>query len=353
MSRILATAAGFPPHYYRQEVLSHDLQELWRGRGVDPERVARLHRATTVEGRYIAVPKQAYYDLRGWEGPNALYTRVALELGERLLRELLEEGDLEPEGVRYFMFASTTGLSVPTIDARLMNRLAFPADLKRVPVYGLGCVAGAAGVARVAEYLRGHPADAAVLLCMEFCSLTIQKHDTSVANQIACGLFGDGAAAVLLVGDHHSHAARAGPRVVASRAVFFPDAEDYMGWRVREAGLELLLSPAVPAAVARSLRQPVEALLAEHGLGLGDVAGWICHPGGPAVIQAIEQALDLDGHTLDASRDLLRRVGNISSASVLVLLDEALRAGQVAPGQYAVMTALGPGFTGELVLLQW
>jgi alkylresorcinol/alkylpyrone synthase len=353
MPNIVATAAAFPPHYYSQETISRELQQIWAEHGVRPERAERLHRATSVEGRHIAVPKEEYYDLVGWETPNAIFTEAALELGQRVLEALFEDSPLGTEDITQLIFASTTGLAIPTIDARLMNRMSFRNDLKRLPVYGLGCVAGAAGVARLADYLHGHPDEAAVLLCMEFCSLTIQTHDVSVANQIACGLFGDGGAAVLMVGDDHPSAATASPRVVASRSIFFPEAEDYMGWIVREAGMELVLSPEVPRAVKRALRKPVVELLEEHGLRLADVDRWVCHPGGPRVIDAIEQALDLNGSTLDPSRAVLQRIGNISSASVLVLLDEVVRSGEVEKGAYGVMMAMGPGFSAELVLLQW
>jgi alkylresorcinol/alkylpyrone synthase len=353
MPNIVATAAAFPPHYYSQETISCELQQIWAEHGVRPERVERLHRATSVEGRHIAVPKEEYYDLEGWETPNAIFTEAALELGERVLEALFADSPLETGDITQLIFASTTGLAIPTIDARLMNRMPFRNDLKRLPIYGLGCVAGAAGVARLADYLLGHPDEAAVLLCMEFCSLTIQTHDVSVANQIACGLFGDGGAAVLMVGDEHSLAATASARVVASRSVFFPDAEDYMGWIVREAGMELVLSPEVPRAVERALRAPVVELLGDHGLELDDIARWVCHPGGPKVIEAIEHALGLNGTTLDPSRAVLRRVGNISSASVLVLLDEAVKSGDVEKGAYGMMMALGPGFSAELVLLRW
>jgi len=353
MPRIAATAVAFPPHFYSQASISGSLQEIWQAQGVNPARVAKLHQATTVEGRHIAVEKEEYYQLRGWEGPNAIFQKSAVELGERVIVEALERAGASAADVRLFAFASTTGLAIPTVDARLMNRLPFRDDTKRLPLFGLGCVAGAAGTARIADYLRGHPGEAALLVCAEFCSLTIQKHDVSVANLIACGLFGDGVAAVLMAGDEHPLAARGGPEVLATRSVFFPDSEGYMGWEVKETGMQLVLSAEVPAAVEGGLRAPVDAFLAEHGLGLEDVGRWVCHPGGPKVLEAVETALSLNGTTLQRSRDLLREVGNLSSVSVLVILDALLQDTPPPPGTHGLMMAMGPGFVAEMVLLRW
>jgi alkylresorcinol/alkylpyrone synthase len=353
MPRILSSAIGFPPYFYTQEEISSSLQEIWSRAGMNADRVAHIHRATTVEGRHIAVAKEGYYDLRGWEAPNGIFAEQAVLVGEETLGRLFEGSGLGPEDVRLIAFASTTGLAIPTIDARLMNRLPFRADTKRLPLFGLGCVAGASGTARVADYLRGYPEEAAVLLCEEFCSLTIQKQDLSIANVIACGLFGDAAGALLMVGDEHPLAEQAGPSVVASRSVFFPDSEGYMGWHIREAGMELILSAEVPGAVRTSLREPVEALLGEHDLTLEDVTHWVCHPGGPKVIEAVESALHLNGRTLHHSRDVLREIGNVSSVSVLVILDRVLRQDRPSPGSYGLMMAMGPGFMAEIVLLKW
>lgn len=354
MPHIVATATGFPPHYYSQTELSTAFQELWEEQGVNPSRVARLHANTSVEGRYIAVPMEEYYPLRGWEGPNAIFARIALELGERVLEELFEAAGLDASAIGLLAFASTTGIAIPTIDARLLGRMPFAPGTKRLPLFGLGCVAGAAGTARVSDYLRGHPSEAAVLLAEEFCSLTIQKHDVSVANIIACGLFGDAAGAILMVGDDHPLAgAGSTVEVVATRSVFFPDSEHYMGWEIKETGMQVLLSADVPEASRTALSAEIEAFLAEHDLSTGDIGRWVSHPGGPKVIEALEEGLGLNGTTLQRSRDVLREVGNVSSVSVLLILDAVLRDDPPSPGTWGLMLAMGPGFVAELVLLRW
>jgi alkylresorcinol/alkylpyrone synthase len=246
-------------------------------------------------------------------------------------------------------FVTVTGVATPSIDARLMNRLALPSRVKRVPIFGLGCVAGAAGVARAADYLRGHPGEVAVLLSVELCSLTLQREDLSVPNLIASGLFGDGAAAVVLVGSDRQ---TGGPRVVDSRSIFYPDTERVMGWEVSEQGFKIVLSAEVPEMVRRHLRGDVDAFLAAHGLARDDISVWISHPGGPKVLEAMQESLELPDEALESAWKTLREVGNLSSTSVLLVLEQTL-ASPPAPGSWGLMSAMGPGFCSELVLLRW
>lgn len=354
MPHIVSTATAFPSHYYSQEEISASLQEIWSGYGVNTQRVARLHKNTTVGGRYIAVPKEEYYELRGWEAPNEIFARLAVELGEQVIGDALGAVGLDASSVGLLAFATTTGIAIPTVDARLLNRLPFAPGTKRLPLFGLGCVAGAAGTARVNDYLLGHPGEAALIVAEEFCSLTIQKHDVSIANIIACGLFGDAAGALLLVGDGHPLAqSESAVEVVATRSVFFPDTEHYMGWEIKESGMQVLLSADVPEASRTVLSDHVRAFLASHDLTPDDIGRWVSHPGGPKVIEALEEGLGLNGTTLQRSRDVLREVGNVSSVSVLLILDAIQREDPPPPGTWGLMMAMGPGFVAELVLLRW
>jgi alkylresorcinol/alkylpyrone synthase len=231
-----------------------------------------------------------------------------------------------------------------------MNQLPFRRDLKRIPVFGLGCVAGAAGIARAADYVRAFPDEHALLLSVELCSLTWQKNDTSTANLVASGLFGDGAAAVVVSG---AKANNPGPRIVATRSVFYRDTEDAMGWEISEQGFRIVLSPNVPQVVHQNIRADMDAFLAEHDLEIRDIQSWIFHSGGPRILRAVEQSLELSSSALAASWASLREVGNLSSASVLAVLESHLDHGRKAPGEYSVLAAMGPGFCSELILLQW
>jgi alkylresorcinol/alkylpyrone synthase len=270
-----------------------------------------------------------------------------------VLCNLLEKAEMQPDQVSQIIFTTVTGVAVPSIDARLMNRIPFSPNLKRVPLFGLGCVAGAAGLARLSDYLQGHPDEAAILLSIELCTLTIQPDDFSIANIISSGLFGDGATAVLMVGKDHSRSVSGMPRVLDSRSIFFPNTEQVMGWDVVDSGLKISLSAEVTQVAEARLRPGVEAFLGEHGLSIEDIQHWIAHPGGPKVIQAIESGLGLSEHALDLSRESLAAVGNLSSSSVLLILEETLARFQPEPGTYGLLMAMGPGFCAELVLLQW
>ncbi|WP_254185336.1 type III polyketide synthase [Nocardioides panacis] len=220
-----------------------------------------------------------------------------------------------------------------------------------MPLVGLGCVAGAAGVARLQDYLVGHPDDVAVLVSAELCSLTVQRDDTTVANLVASGLFGDGAAAVVAVGAHRSPDA-GGVEVLGSRSRLYPDSERTMGWDVGATGLRIVLDAHVPDLVRRHLGEDVDGFLADAGLSRDDVEFWVCHPGGPKVLEAIEQALDLPRSAVEMTWDSLARIGNLSSASVLHVFADTLRERPPRPGSYGLLMAMGPGFCSELVLLR-
>lgn len=343
----------FPSHYYSQQQLTDALRErYWQGNEQRIARFAALHQNVGVQGRHLALPIQAYAELDGFQGRNDAWIEVATSLGEKALQRLLERAGVIPDEVALLATTTVTGIAVPTLDARLMNRLPFAPDLKRLPLFGLGCLGGVAGLARVADYLRGHPGELAVLLAVELCSLTLQPEDLSIANIIATALFGDGAAAVLLAGGAHPLAAAPAVRILASRSLFFPETERVMGWDVTQTGFQVVLSADVPEIARMQVGPAVDAFLGEQGLRRDDIDHWVAHPGGPKVIEALEASLALRPGTLKLSRESLARVGNLSSVSVLLILQETLPQ-QPAPGSYGVMIAMGPAFAAELILLQW
>lgn len=353
MPTISAITHAFPEHYYSQEEMLAALRRHWSKGHSNLDRLERIHHNVGVTGRHLALTIEEYEQLEGFEAKNNAWIRCALELGETVLCGLLDKSGMQPGDISELTFTTVTGIAVPSLDARLMNRIPFSSDLKRVPLFGLGCVGGAAGVARLADYLQGHPHEAAILLSIELCSLTIQPEDFSIANIISSGLFGDGSAAVLMVGDDHPQARSGLPRVIDTRSIFFRDTEGVMGWKVGDGGLKIVLSADVAGIAEAQLRPGVEAFLAGHGLSIPDITHWIAHPGGPKVIQAMESGLGLSEHALDLTREGLAAVGNISSTSVLLILEETLSRYQPKPGTYGVLMAMGPAFCAELVLLQW
>jgi alkylresorcinol/alkylpyrone synthase len=358
--------AAFPPHYYDQEQLIAAFRALWGKRHHNLDRIERLHRNVLVGGRHLALPLEEYARIDTWGKANDAWIRVAQEVGAEAVRDALRRAGLTTDEVTALYTVTVTGVATPSLDARLINRLRLPVRTKRVPIFGLGCLAGAAGVARVADYLAGHPGEAAVLLSVELCSLTLQPEDLSVPNLIASGLFGDGAAAAVLVGAERAAAMTNGggqraatasgptfPRVVASASSFYYDTERVMGWDISEKGFQVVLSAEVPEMVRRHLRGDVDAFLAEQGLTRADIASWVAHPGGPKVLEAMQEELELPEEALAVTWRGLREVGNLSSTSVLLVLQETMEKHAPEPGSYGLLLAMGPGFCSELVLLRW
>lgn len=353
MVHIVNAVSGFPAHYYRQEEITTAMRRLWSSRSSGLERLERFHNNMLVNGRYLALPLESYLTPSGFGERNDAWIEAAMELGEDVLCRLLDRAQLAPQEIDQITFTTITGIAVPSVDARLMNRIPFSRHMKRVPLFGLGCVGGAAGIARLADYLAGHPDQAAILLSIELCSLTIQHQDLSVENMISTGLFGDGAAAVLMVGERHPLASAGQPRVVDNRSVFFPHTEHIMGWVVNDTGFKIVLSAEVSAMVEANLKPALIEFLAGHRLEAEQISHWLVHPGGPKVIQSVEAGLGLKEGALELSREILAGVGNVSSASVLMILERALARYRPEPGSYGVLMAMGPAFGAELVLLQW
>jgi alkylresorcinol/alkylpyrone synthase len=313
-----------------------------------------LHAATSVEHRHLALPIEAYRRLDGFGAANDAFITVGTELGERAVRDALTQVGLQPGDVDLLMVTSVTGIAAPSLDARLVPLLGLRPDVKRLPVFGLGCVAGAAGIARLHDLVAGDPDAVAVLLAVELCSLTVQRDDTSMANLVGSGLFGDGAAAVVLVGERRAaELGLAGPQVRATRSRFYPGTERVMGWDVGGSGFRIVLAASVADVVEEHLGHDVTSFLGDHDLKTDDVATWVAHPGGPKVLHAMARTLGLPPGALDRTWRSLARVGNLSSASVLHVLADTLAEPTPSPGRHGVLLAMGPGFCSELVLLRW
>ncbi|MFJ2091356.1 type III polyketide synthase [Streptomyces sp. NPDC087901] len=351
MTRIAAVHGTLAPYRHTQREVTDMVARTCLPPGADRRVLDRLHENARVRTRNMVLPLDRYAELDGFGDANDVFIRAAVDLGAEALRGALRTAGLRPADVDLLMFTSVTGVAAPSVDARLVGRLGLRPDVKRLPVFGLGCVAGAAGIARLHDYLLGRPDDVAVLLSVELCSLTFQRGDASPANLVATALFGDGAAAVVAVGEGRGSAA--GPEVVATRSRLYPDTEHVMGWDIRDSGFKVVLDPGVPDVVRRYLADDVRDFLAEHGLKPKDVAHWVCHPGGPKVLEAVTDVLSLPDGALDVTWDSLAEVGNLSSSSVLHVLRDTLEQRRPERGSPGLLMAMGPGFCCELVLLRW
>lgn len=357
--RIASVGTAFPEYRYPQAVITQALKSRVQDKLASPDVMDRLHSNCGVDYRHIMYPLENLGSISGFGPSNDLWIQGALDLGQRSISEALEQAGLTPADISAIFFTSVTGIACPSIDARLVNRMGFPKTIKRTPIFGLGCVAGAAGISRATDYLRAFPDQYAILLSVELCSLTWQEDDSSIANIVASGLFGDGSAAVVLAGDDTPHGRRPTsvqqpcPRVVATRSTFYPDTEHLMGWKIDHSGFNIILSADVPELIRSEMRRTVEDFLGEQNLSLSNICSFIFHSGGPKVLKAMESALNLPPHALSASYNSLRERGNLSSASVLTVMQDFLKNRPGSPGCYSVMGAMGPAFCSELLLLQW
>ncbi len=351
MPYIHSVTRALAPHAYTQEQLSEALLEIWGTRYVNPERILKFQKNVLVGGRNLAVPLDRYDKLADLGEANDAWLEAAVPMATQATAELLEGAGLQASEIAQLTSTTVTGLAVPSLDARLMNTLGFSRDTRRTPLFGLGCLAGVAGINRVGDYLTGHPDQAAILVAVELCSLTLQRDDLSVANIIASGLFGDGCAAVLMVGDEHPLAASSPLHWSSPRSAFFHDTERVMGWDVVGSGFKVVLSADVPKLVGQELPGEVEQLMNDAGKSGERPDFVVAHPGGPKVLEAMQDALELEEDALGLSWKSLKDYGNMSSASVLFILHDTLN--NLPPkGAVGMMAALGPGFCAELNVLR-
>jgi alkylresorcinol/alkylpyrone synthase len=337
---IAAVRTALPPHRYAQEDLTEPIGDLCLPPGAERAVLRRLHASAGVRTRHLALPIERYAGLRDFGQSNDAWMAAGLEWGEEALTGALKEAGLAPADVDLLVCASITGVAAPSLDARLAGRMGLRPDVKRLPVFGLGCVAGAAGLARVHDYLRGHPGDTAVLLTVELCSLTLQQRDDSRANLIAGALFGDGAAALVARGSGSAAGPDAvGPSVVATRSRLYPDTEQILGWDISASGFRVVIDAGVPGIVRDHFGRHLRAFLAEHGLTIDDIGTWVCHPGGPRVLAAVTDTLGLPGDALDSAWRSLATVGNMSSVSVLHILQSIWESRRPEPGTWGMLMA--------------
>lgn len=357
--RIASVGTAFPPHRYPQAVITQHLKDRMQDTLPSPAIMDRLHANCGVEYRHMMYPLDSIGTHNGFGPSNDLWIKGALELGQQAIQNALDQAGLQPGDISAIFFTSVTGIACPSIDARLANIMSFPRDVKRTPIFGLGCVAGAAGISRAADYVRAYPKQYALLLSVELCSLTWQRDDSSMANIVASGLFGDGAAAVVIAGEETEIAKRPRsvknpcPRIVDTRSTFYPDTEHLMGWKINHTGFNIVLSADVPQLVRSELRNTAEQFLEDNKLTMSNICSYIFHSGGPKVLQAMEAALELPANALASSYNSLRQRGNLSSASVLSVMQDFMLNKPGSPGCYSMMGAMGPAFCSELLLLQW
>lgn len=341
--RILSLATAVPPYPLDQSDVIRRVEALF-GAAPALDRLLPVFINTGIRTRYSCVPIEWYDRPHGWAERNRIYLANALDLLERTANRLLDRAGLDRRAIDAVVTVSTTGVATPSLDALLIERMGLRPDVRRLPIFGLGCAGGGVGLARAADLARAAPGETVLFLVVELCALSFRRDDWSKSNIVATALFGDGAAGALM------STAGSGPAIVAAGEHTWPDSLDVMGWDVADDGFSAVFSRDIPQLVATRLRGVVDKFLARYRLALDDIDRFVCHPGGAKVVSALEDAFGLRRNALAGARRVLRDFGNMSAATVLFVLDEMLR--QAKPWNLALMNALGPGFTAGFVLLE-
>ena len=350
MPRIVAIEPVVPEHVIEQSAAAEIVRGLFANSFKDIDRLLPIFANTEIDRRYSCMPPEWFQRNHSFAEKNRLYFTHALQLCENAVRRLLTRGEIAPGDIDHIFFVSTTGVTTPSLDAHLLNRLRLAPNIRRTPIWGLGCAGGVAGIARAADWLKAYPAKNALVVAVELCSLTFIRNDISKSNFVATSLFGDGAAAVLLAGDDCKLRQRRMIGVTASDSITWPDSLDVMGWEINHDGLKVLFSRDIPTIVQQSARPAVLQFLAQQGVTLADLAACVSHPGGAKVIRAYEAALELAPAQTKHMWTVLRKFGNMSSVTVLFVLHEFLQSPDFRRGAITFSSTLGPGFTSEMFL---
>ncbi|HET7479242.1 MAG TPA: 3-oxoacyl-[acyl-carrier-protein] synthase III C-terminal domain-containing protein [Rubrobacteraceae bacterium] len=343
--KVLSVATALPPHHLGQGEVKDFARGMFSEVFRDIERLTPVFDNVQVESRYFCVPLEWFERDHTFPEKNALYVEHALSLSEKAARRAMDRAGVEPGEIGAIFFVSTTGLSTPSLDSKLIFALDLSEHTRRVPIWGLGCAAGAAGVSRAAEYATLYPEQKVLLVAVELSGLTFQRGDRSKSNLISTSLFADGAAAVVL-------GTGAGPEIVGSYSTTWPGTEDVMGWDLIETGLKVQLSKSVPTIVRERLLGNLQDACDSLDLDFADLRHYVLHPGGAKVLDAFEEVLGLAPGALTFSRSVLRDFGNMSSVTVLFILERFLESGEYAPGDLGVLSAMGPGFSAEHVFFK-
>ncbi|HEX7927592.1 MAG TPA: 3-oxoacyl-[acyl-carrier-protein] synthase III C-terminal domain-containing protein [bacterium] len=358
-SHVLNTALALPAHAHAQEDIRDALLAWLRDRPDLAERAASIIANAEVRRRFTVRPLEWYVAHTSVTERSEVYRDEMICLCEAAARQALEEAGVAPTQVGLVISTSCTGVMIPSVETYLISRMGFRPQTRRQPLTEMGCVAGAAALSQADIFLRAHPESAVLIVSAELASLTAQVTDFSLANIVSAALFGDGAAATVVVGPrfaHNGHGSINGRKpagIVATRSVLFPDTPEMMGFDNTDGGLKIFLSPRVPRFLRQNLPREVAPFLEEHGLRLSDLRHFLLHPGGRKVLEGLQRELHLNAEDTRFSWRALGEYGNLSSATVLFMLHHFEREATPLTGEYGLLAAVGPGFCAELVLLQW
>ncbi|WP_404452807.1 type III polyketide synthase [Virgibacillus necropolis] len=360
MAYIGSVGLGIPKHELRQNEVKQLVKHIFPYNEKQLERLMPVYDHAMISKRQLVVDAEWFKNSHTFKEKNDLYQKYALEysleaMDQCLSNELHLKDTIPYEAIDMIAFVSSTGIATPSMDAHLINKRPFRPDVVRLPLWGLGCAGGAIGIARVFDWIKAHPTKTALLVCCELCSLTFQKDDASKSNLIGTALFGDGVGAALLIGEespYRSYNKKTMPKVKKSSSHIEKNTLSVMGWDVTNNGLGVIFSKSIPSLVNTLWKDHITNFLSENQLTKETIHSFIAHPGGKKVIEAMEEVLQLSGEKLLHSYHVLKEHGNMSSATVIFVLNEWMKE-DVAENELSILSSLGPGFSSELLLLEW
>jgi alkylresorcinol/alkylpyrone synthase len=352
MSRVISVGTADVPYEFGQSELKKLAQIYLSSKGHNPGRLIDVFDNSLIEKRGIVLPIEWFQSEKSFRERSEEYIRSSLSLSMSAVNNCLDEYGGDVRDFDHVFYVSSTGVSAPSIDAILVNELNLDNHIKRTPIWGLGCAGGAAGLSRALEYTKAFPKSAALLIASEICSLAFQGDDFTKSNIVSLALFADGAAAAIVAGKENKLYQCSNIGLLESLSTTYYDSLDVMGWEVLDNGFKAIFSKEIPLIVRREVRANIEELISSHPISLGDIKHYVVHPGGPKVLSEYEGSLGLRAGAFEHSRKVLREHGNMSSPTVLYVLKEFMVASHESEGEYGVISALGPGFSSELILFK-
>ncbi|WP_064091402.1 type III polyketide synthase [Rossellomorea aquimaris] len=355
MPKVLSVETEVPKYKITQSEAAEFAKNLFSENFKDIGRLLSVFQNGEIESRYFVNPLEWFSENHSFQEKNDLFIQYAVELGSEAVKKCLQRNDSAFDEIDAIFTISTSGLSTPSIEARIMNVLPFPAHVKRIPIWGLGCAGGASGLSRAYEYCLAFPRANVLVLSIELCSLTFQHGDRSKSNLIGTSLFADGVACALVCGDDSNALVSKQeplPSIFATQSTLLRDSLDVMGWEVKNEGMYVVFSKHIPTLVEKWLRPNVEEFIESNGISLKDIKHFVAHPGGKKVIEAYQEALGMDEEMTKVSMNVLKEFGNMSSVTIFYVLKEFMKKG-CNKGDIGLGTALGPGFSSELLLMRW
>lgn len=362
LAYILSVGKSVPRYETKQESTIEFAREIFEESFKDFDRLLPVFKNGEIEKRQFSQPIEWYKKQRTFEEKNDLYIKTAVKHGIEAVNNCLTNQTLLRKQIAYddvdaLFFVSTTGLSTPSIDAKLMNALPFKETTKRIPIWGLGCAGGASGLSRAYEYCKAYPDATVLVISVELCSLTFQQDDRSKSNLIGTSLFADGVACTCVVGSKVDWKIRSNikaiPKILDSRSTFMRDSEDVMGWDIKNNGLYVIFSRDIPSIIKKWLRPQVIDFLQENEMDIDEINHFMAHPGGKKVLEAYKEGLGFTNKHLHISKEVLINHGNMSSVTVMYVLELYLERELGKAKEYGLIGALGPGFSSEMLLVQW